>query len=211
MPALPLKIRWVLWRAQPWSELMRYGSAGLDGRNVRLFAWMRACKKERPVYMCPMQEEHSWGWLVDWTNGANISFPDWRFSNFQTNVRMFYVLVKFQVLTAANMNITVFLNISSCSLVEIYRRFRGAFCFHHQDDESPLKHCSISIRLHGAVSQKTVIFVYVFINMNYLLVICYNRSCQPLETGTTFHPSLSTCGRLVINHDNLFDRHGSLL
>jgi hypothetical protein len=34
----------------------------------------------------------------------------------------------FQVLTAASMNMTVFWDVVPCSLVEIDRRFRGAYC-----------------------------------------------------------------------------------
>jgi hypothetical protein len=40
--------------------------------------------------------------------------------------------VRFQVLTTANMKITVFWDAVPCSLVKIYRRFRGACCLHHQ-------------------------------------------------------------------------------
>jgi hypothetical protein len=32
------------------------------------------------------------------------------------------------------MSIAVFWVVAACSLVEVYRRFRGACCFHHQDD-----------------------------------------------------------------------------
>jgi hypothetical protein len=31
---------------------------------------------------------------------------------------------------------TVFWDIAPCCLVEVYRRFRGAYCLHHQGDES---------------------------------------------------------------------------
>jgi hypothetical protein len=30
------------------------------------------------------------------------------------------------------MKMTVFWDVSPCSLVEVYRRFRGAYCLHHQ-------------------------------------------------------------------------------
>jgi hypothetical protein len=45
-------------------------------------------------------------------------------------------LVRFQVLTAANMKMTVFWHVAPCSLVGIHRRFRGAYCIHHHGDES---------------------------------------------------------------------------
>jgi hypothetical protein len=47
-------------------------------------------------------------------------------------------LVRYQVLTAASMKMTVFWDVAPCSLVEVYRRFRGAYFLHH-----------------GATSQKT--------------------------------------------------------
>jgi hypothetical protein len=34
--------------------------------------------------------------------------------------------------TAANMKMAVFWDVAPCSLVEVYRSFRGACCFHHQ-------------------------------------------------------------------------------
>jgi hypothetical protein len=41
---------------------------------------------------------------------------------------------RFQVLTAKCMKMTVFWDVVPCSLLEIDRRFRGAYCLHHQDD-----------------------------------------------------------------------------
>jgi hypothetical protein len=41
-------------------------------------------------------------------------------------------IVRFEVLTAASMKMTVFWYIAPCSLVEIDRRFRGAYCLHNQ-------------------------------------------------------------------------------
>jgi hypothetical protein len=40
--------------------------------------------------------------------------------------------VRFQVLTAASMKMTVFWVVSPCILVEVYQRFRGACCLHYQ-------------------------------------------------------------------------------
>jgi hypothetical protein len=45
--------------------------------------------------------------------------------------------VRCQVLTSASMNMTAFCDISPCNLVEADRHFRGAYCFHHQDDDRP--------------------------------------------------------------------------
>jgi hypothetical protein len=43
--------------------------------------------------------------------------------------------VRYEVLTAANIKMAVFWVVAQCSLVEIYRRFRGAYCLRHQGDE----------------------------------------------------------------------------
>jgi hypothetical protein len=39
--------------------------------------------------------------------------------------------MRFQVLTAASMKSTVLWDIAPCSLVEVDRRFWGAYCLHH--------------------------------------------------------------------------------
>jgi hypothetical protein len=47
-------------------------------------------------------------------------------------------LMRFQVLTAASMKSIVLWDITSCSLVEVDLRFRGAYCLHFQgDDDRP--------------------------------------------------------------------------
>jgi hypothetical protein len=35
---------------------------------------------------------------------------------------------------------TVFWDVEPCSLLEIDRRFRGAYCLHHQSDDEGSKH-----------------------------------------------------------------------
>jgi hypothetical protein len=40
--------------------------------------------------------------------------------------------VRFQVLTAASTKMAVFWVVAPCSLVEVYRRFSGAWCLHYQ-------------------------------------------------------------------------------
>jgi hypothetical protein len=50
------------------------------------------------------------------------------------------------------MKMIAFWNIAPCNLVEMDRRFRRAYCLHHQGDES-------STRLHGAICQRAIIFV----------------------------------------------------
>jgi hypothetical protein len=48
----------------------------------------------------------------------------------------------------------VFCDIAPCNLVETDRRFRGAYCLHHPFETS-VGYCKI----HGAISQKTDIFI----------------------------------------------------
>jgi hypothetical protein len=43
--------------------------------------------------------------------------------------------VRFQVLKAGSMKMTVFWVVAPCSLVEVYQRFRGACCLNHQSDD----------------------------------------------------------------------------
>jgi hypothetical protein len=42
----------------------------------------------------------------------------------------------FEVLMAVNTKMAVFWVVAPCSLVEVYQRFRGPCCLHHQGDES---------------------------------------------------------------------------
>jgi hypothetical protein len=42
--------------------------------------------------------------------------------------------VGFEVLTAMSMKIVVFWVVAPCSLEEVYHRFRGPCCLHHQGD-----------------------------------------------------------------------------
>jgi hypothetical protein len=61
-------------------------------------------------------------------------------------------LVGFEVLTAESTKMAVFWVVAPCILVEVYQRFRGPCCLHHQGDRQ-------TTRLHGATTQKTAIFV----------------------------------------------------
>jgi hypothetical protein len=64
-----------------------------------------------------------------------------------------------------SVKMAVFWDVVLCSLVDIYWCFRGAYSLRHQGQwwqhEVPLKHRSVSTRLHGAVSQKTAIFILI--------------------------------------------------
>jgi hypothetical protein len=44
-------------------------------------------------------------------------------------------LVVFEVLTEVSMKMAVFWVVAPCSLAEVYQRFRGPCCLHHQGDE----------------------------------------------------------------------------
>jgi hypothetical protein len=70
--------------------------------------------------------------------------------------------------TNVNMKMAVFWVVAPCSLVEVYRRFRGACCVSHQGDRPDdgdskhlwnVKFYQRFTRLHGAKSQKTAIFL----------------------------------------------------
>jgi hypothetical protein len=50
-----------------------------------------------------------------------------------------YYLVGFEVLTAVSTKMAVFSVVAPCSLVEVYQRFSGPCCLHHQGDDMP--HC----------------------------------------------------------------------
>jgi hypothetical protein len=43
--------------------------------------------------------------------------------------------VGFEVLTAVSTKMAVFWVVAPCSLVEVYQRFRGPCCLHHQGDD----------------------------------------------------------------------------
>jgi hypothetical protein len=51
-----------------------------------------------------------------------------------------YQLTRFQVFTAASIKIIAFWDIALCSLVEVDRRFRGAYCLHHRPDDGDSTH-----------------------------------------------------------------------
>jgi hypothetical protein len=43
--------------------------------------------------------------------------------------------VRFEVLTAATIKMVVFWVVAPCNLVEVNKRFRGAYYLHHKGDE----------------------------------------------------------------------------
>jgi hypothetical protein len=48
-----------------------------------------------------------------------------------------YIYVRFKVLTVVSMKMRAFWVIAPYSLVGVDQRFRGMYCLHHQDDETP--------------------------------------------------------------------------
>jgi hypothetical protein len=47
--------------------------------------------------------------------------------------------------------------VAPCSLVEVYQRFRGPYCPHHQGDSLMMEAARTPTSLHGATTQKTAI------------------------------------------------------
>jgi hypothetical protein len=78
------------------------------------------------------------------------------------------LLVTFQVLMVAIMKVAAFWDTAPCSLIEVDRRFRGAYCPRHQSllspspwwwwQNTPLKRRAASTTLDGAISQKALIW-----------------------------------------------------
>jgi hypothetical protein len=68
--------------------------------------------------------------FVQSEHGVNVTAPLKvpRISNMQQ-------CVGFEVLTAVSTKMAVFWVVAPCSLVEVYQRFRGPCCLHHQGDE----------------------------------------------------------------------------
>jgi hypothetical protein len=66
------------------------------------------------------------------------------------------------------MKFTSLWSIAQCSLVEVTRRFRGAYCLHHWGNDggrTPLNRRYTSTTLHSATSQISVIFIATYFNV----------------------------------------------
>jgi hypothetical protein len=68
--------------------------------------------------------------------------------------------MRFQVLTAMSMKVTVFWDVAPCSLVEVYQHFRGACCLHHQD--------IITLMLEAVTTPETSVNFYQMTQCNIL-------------------------------------------
>jgi hypothetical protein len=66
------------------------------------------------------------------------------------------------------MKMVVFWGVAPCSLVEVYRRFRGACCLHHQG---------------GATTQKTAIFILAAVRTSNLTWKTYVSSFRNIIFG----------------------------
>jgi hypothetical protein len=58
---------------------------------------------------------------------------------------------------------TVFWDAAPCNLVDIGRRYRIAYCLHHQGDHCPL---------HGAAFQKIAVFIFIAVRTLNLHFLC---------------------------------------
>jgi hypothetical protein len=65
--------------------------------------------------------------------------------------------------TIFDLKMTAFWDRGPCSVVEVDRRFRDAYCLYHQGDEGDNmnKRRPTSTKLHGAIAQKAVTFILV--------------------------------------------------
>jgi hypothetical protein len=68
------------------------------------------------------------------------------------NFNLLFMLYCFSANIRTIQKIAVLLVVAPCSLVEVYQRFRGPCCLHHQGDRP-------DDGLHGATTQKTAIFI----------------------------------------------------
>jgi hypothetical protein len=71
------------------------------------------------------------------------------------------------------MKMAVFWTVAPCSLVEVYQRFTGPCCLHHQGDET---------RLHGATaatapSSLKLLFVYLNSKILFGCLVGRDESC----------------------------------
>jgi hypothetical protein len=89
--------------------------------------------------------------------------------------------MRFQVLTATSMKMTVFRDVTPCSLVDVCRRFRGA--------------CCLQTRLHGAASQKTVIFITLIFWTN---ISCLNAARLRSASRTNSMGHNIACQEIVL-------------
>jgi hypothetical protein len=93
-----------------------------------------------------------------------------------------------EVLTATAMNMAIFWNTATCSLLNIDRRFTKAYCLHMQGDHR--------IRLHSAASQKPAIFSCLIsetILREFKIIKLQKASSQQTHKCASFIYDLALC------------------
>jgi hypothetical protein len=108
--------------------------------------------------LCPTAgSDCSWNWSCNAGNAnSGASSPVWHSSLFSfETLRTKWYPVRFQVYTAASIRVTPFWYIGPGSMVEVDRRFRGILMM----EAVPTPETAVpSMRLHGAIPQKAVVF-----------------------------------------------------
>jgi hypothetical protein len=83
--------------------------------------------------------------------------------------------VRFKVVAAVSMKTAVCWVVAQCSLVEVYRHFRGACCLHHQGSGR---------RLHGSTTRQTSVWNCVLLSRGYDVTKCLGQpSCVIRNDG----------------------------
>jgi hypothetical protein len=74
---------------------------------------------------------------VLYPRGKDLRYPLYRRLKYavQKQERTSTPKLRFEIPTAASMKMAVFWVVAPCSLVEVYRRFRGTCSLHHQGDD----------------------------------------------------------------------------
>jgi hypothetical protein len=75
-----------------------------------------------------------WNFKVLCTEPCGIIYQ-LQFVSLKSGNNTIFTTVGFEVLTAVRTKMAVFWVVAPCSLVEVYQRFRGPCCLHHQGDE----------------------------------------------------------------------------
>jgi hypothetical protein len=90
-------------------------------------------------------------------------------------------IVGFEVLTAASMKMAVFWVVAPCSLVEVYERFGGTCCLHHQGD---------ALMMEAARTSETLVNFYQTTR-------CYNPEDSNLEFIVFMERYLTRIGKTM--------------
>jgi hypothetical protein len=108
----------VSWQVAPCSRVQtgrRFRSGSDDGGNKYLWnigQFLSECSAQHPRWQ------------------PSLCSPPW-----EPEIQNLSPFVRFQVLKATNMKIIASWHIVPCSLVEVYRLFRGAYCLYHRPDD----------------------------------------------------------------------------